>query len=266
MKPRTLFPALVLVLAMLACNLPSNVSVTETPILQASPSSTVTQPPPTDLPTQTPLPTNTPPPTLTFTPSVPIAFPKETNVNCRLGPGTGWVPISALVVGQSSQITGRSADGNWWNIVDPQSSGRRCWVSVGVVNTAGNLALIPVVESPKATVTNVTAEVDPKTTSVAGCIGPILPIKIKGTIETNGPTTVKWHFETQLGGAMTNQSTDFDAFGSKDFSVDYTPPLTAGTYWVRLIVTSPNDMQAEAKYKIECPYDRSFIFKNILSL
>ncbi len=197
-------------------------------------------------------PTNTPPPTLTSTPTVPVASPKETNVNCRFGPGTAWVPISALVVGQSSQITGKSSDGAWWNIADPQNSGRRCWVSASVVNTAGNLGVIPSVESPKASVTNVTVDVDPKTISVAGCIGPILPIKIKGTIETNGPTTVKWHFETQKDGAMTNQSTDFDAFGSKDFSVDYTPPVIAGTFWVRLIVTSPNDMQAETTYKIDC--------------
>src|ERR1041384_6315537 len=102
MKPRILLPSLVLVFAMLACNLPSNIPTTPTPTLQILPSATVTQPLPTNLPTQTPLPTNTPPPTLTFTPTVPIAFPKDVNVNCRLGPGTAWAPLSALVVGQSS--------------------------------------------------------------------------------------------------------------------------------------------------------------------
>lgn len=252
MKARTFLPVFMLVLAMLACNLPSNVPVTETPTVPPSPSATITPLPPTDLPTQTPLPTNTPPPTFTSTPTIPIAFPKEVNVNCRFGPGTTWVSLSALIVGQTSQITGRSSDGGWWNIVDPQNSGRKCWVSASVVNTAGNLAPIPVVETPKASVTNVTIDVDPKTISVPGCIGPILASKIKGTIETNGPTNVKWHFETQLGGSMGNQSTDFDSFGTKEFTADYTPPLTAGTYWIRLIVTSPNDIQAEVKYKVEC--------------
>jgi len=52
---------------------------------------------------------------------------------------------------------------------------------------------------------------------------------------------------------MSNQTTNFDAFGSKNVSVDYTPTLTAGTYWVRLIVTEPNDIQAEVKYTLECP-------------
>jgi hypothetical protein len=77
-------------------------------------------------------------------------------------------------------------------------------------------------------------------------------VKISGTIETNGPTNVKWHFETQQGGAMPNKETEFDAFGSKDVSAEYTPLLPVGTYWVRLIVTSPNSLLAEASYKIEC--------------
>lgn len=253
MKPRILLSSLVLVFAMLACNLPSNIPATPTPTLQILPSATVTQPLPTNLPTQTPLPTNTPPPTLTSTPAVPIAFPKDVNVNCRLGPGTAWAPLSALVVGQSSPISGKNSDGTWWNIADPQNSGRKCWVAASVVSTAGNLATIPVVDSPTASVTNVTVAVDPRTISLAVCVGPILPIKIKGTIETNGPTTVKWHFETQKDGDLDNQSTDFDTSGSKDFSADYTPPVIAGTYWIRLVVTDPNDVQAETTYKIECP-------------
>jgi hypothetical protein len=127
-------------------------------------------------------------------------------------------------------------------------------VAASVTNTGGNLAGIAVAAAPSAQVTDVGVEVEPDEISVAGCVGPILPIKITGGIETNGPTTVQWHFETQQGGAMSNQSTGFDTFGEKDdFSVDYTPPLTAGTYWVRLVVTAPNSMQAEVKYTIACP-------------
>src|ERR1044071_4469964 len=150
MKPRILFSSLVLVFAMLACNLPSNIPATPTPTLQILPSATVTQPLPTDLPTQTPLPTNTPPATLTSTPAIPVAFPKDANVNCRLGPGTAWIPLSALVVGQSSQISGKNSDGTWWSVADPQNSGKKCWVAASVVNTAGNLAVIPIVDLPKA--------------------------------------------------------------------------------------------------------------------
>ena len=251
MKSRSLLFALVLVLAMLACNLPSNLP-TETPTVTAvTPSST--QALVTVAPTLTLPPSNTPPPAATSTPTVPVAFPREVAVNCRLGPSTGWVVLSGLSVGTSAQITGKSGDGSWWQIVDPLSSGRRCWVSTSVTNTAGNVGGVPVVEAPKATVTNVTVDVDPESLSVAGCVGPIAPIEITGTIETNGPTTVQWRFETQQGGAMTAQSTTFDAFGEETVSVDFTPTLAAGTYWVRLIVTSPSEAQAETRYTITCP-------------
>jgi len=252
MKSRSLLPTLALVLAMLACNLPSGVP-TETPTAAVTASPTLALSTASPTLTLTVLPSNTAPPTTTSTPSVPVASPKEVAVNCRLGPGTGWIVLSGLSLGTSSQITGKSGDGSWWQIIDPLSSGRRCWVSSSVTNTAGNVAGIPVVEAPKAAVTNVTLEVDPESLSVAGCLGPILPIEITGTIETNGPTNVQWRFETQQDGAMSAQTTNFDAFGEETFSVDYTPTLLAGTYWVRLIVTSPNEIQAEARYTILCP-------------
>ena len=251
MKSRSLLFTIVLILAMLACNLPSNLP-TETPTADViTPSAT--QPSPTAAPSQTGVPSNTPPPTASSTPSVPVASPREVAVNCRLGPGTGWIVLSGLSLGASSQITGKSGDGGWWQIIDPLSSGRRCWVASSVTNTAGNVASIPVVEAPKASVIDVSVDVDPSSFSVAGCLGPIQPLEITGTIETDGPTTVEWRFETQQGGAMTTQSTTFDSFGEETFSVDYTPTLVAGTYWVRLIVTDPNDAQDEVNYTIACP-------------
>jgi hypothetical protein len=176
-------------------------------------------------------------------------------VNCRLGPGTAWIVLSALNIGASAQIVGKTADAGWWYIVDPLSTSRNCWVSSSVTSTAGNLGGIPVVAAPQATVTNVTVDVDPSTISTTGCLGPIPTLEITGTIEMNGPGTVTWRFETQQGGAMSTQTTEFNAFGSQDVSTTYThpAPISAGTSWVRLIVTSPNNTQAEARYTINCP-------------
>jgi hypothetical protein len=251
MKSRTFLSVVALVLAILACNLPSN-AATETPTLTIFTPS-ITQPIPTIAATQPLLPSNTPPPTSTGTPTVPIASPKDVAVNCRLGPGVGWVVLSGLSVGTSSQIAGKSGDGGWWYIVDPFNSGRKCWVASSVTITAGNLAGVPVVEAPKASVTKVSVDVSPDAISAAVCPGAASPIELAGSIETNGPTSVTWHFETQQGGALSTQTIDFEAFGTQEFSTNYTPLLAAGTYWVRLIVTSPNDMQAETKYTITCP-------------
>lgn len=250
MRSRSLFAVLVLVLAILACNLPSNAPVTETPTLASfTPSPTLA------LLTNTPtlVPSNTPPATATSTPTVPVAVPRDVSVNCRLGPGTGWVVLSGLNVGQSSQISGKSGDGGWWYIVDPFNSARKCWVATAVTNTAGNLSGIPVVEAPKAEVTKVTLNVNPNAITASACPGATPPLELKATIETNGPTSVTWHFETQQTGALPSNTTDFDSFGSLDISTNYIGMLGTGTYWVRLIVTSPNSIQAEAKYTITCP-------------
>ena len=248
MKHQPFFASLLLLLSMLACNLPSNAPGTPTATILP----TNTSVPLSTIPANTSLPSSTPPPTLTSTPTVPVASPKDVAVNCRFGPGTVWVALSALNVGQSAQIAGKNSDGSWWYIVDPFNSGRHCWVSMSVTNASGNLASIPVVEAPKASVTNVSVKVEPSTVSIAGCIGPVAPVKFIGTIEVNGPARVTWNFDSQQGGAFSSQTTDFDAFGSKDVSMDYPPPLTAGTYWVRLIVTAPNSLQSEARYTIQC--------------
>lgn len=250
MRSQYLLSIFVLVFLLSGCNLPSNVPITETPTsaFTASPTLSLS----TESPTQTPPSPSPAPPTTTSTPTVPVALPKDVAVNCRLGPGTGWVVISGLNQGASSQIVGRSGDGGWWQIIDPFSSARRCWVATSVTNTAGNVASIPVVEPPKATVTNVMVDVDPESLSVPFCLGPVLPLKLTGTIETDGPTSVQWHFETQQGGALAAQTTEFEAFGSKTVSTEFPPTLTAGTYWVRLIVTSPNNTQAEINYTIVC--------------
>src|SRR6266508_7029637 len=193
MKSRSFLFVFALVLAMLACNLPSK-AATETPTLAIFTPS-VTQALPTNAPTQTLLPSNTPPATSTGTPAVPVALPKEVAVNCRLGPGVGWIVLSGLSVGTSSQIAGKSGDGGWWYIVDPFNSGRKCWVASSVTNAAGNLAGIPVVEAPKATVTKVTLDLSPDTINAVACPGAGPPIELAGSIETNGPTSVTWHFD-----------------------------------------------------------------------
>ena len=251
MKGRSVICAIAIVFILSACNLPSNRPVTETPTAVTSPTATLFIA--TGTATQTVEPSDTPPPTTTSTPTVPVAFPREVAVNCRLGPSLGWIVISGLNVGASSQIVGKSADGGWWYIVDPLNSGRNCWVATNVTNTAGNLAAIPVVEAPKASVTDVTVDVNPNALSVAGCVGPVLPLEITGSIETNGPGPVTWYFETQQGGAMASQTTNFETSGSREFSTTYTPALRADTYWVRLVVTSPNNIQGEERYTITCP-------------
>ncbi|MEB2334861.1 MAG: hypothetical protein OZ914_11200 [Anaerolineaceae bacterium] len=252
MKHKFLLFSLALALVLSSCNLPLS-APTETP----TPTFTDTPAPPTDTPqpTNTPLPTDTPLPTLTFTPSVPTATTLDKPVNCRLGPGTEWLVVSALNLGQSSQIVGKNSDTSWWLIQDPLATGRNCWVASSVTSASGNLSGLQIAQTPAATVTNVTIKLDPKLIDLGLlCIGVVPAVKFTGSIETNGPTNVKWHFETQQGGVQPDKTTEFGAFGIKEVSGEYTPvaPIVAGKYWVRLVVTSPNSLVAEALYEIDC--------------
>jgi hypothetical protein len=253
MDKRTFIASLILILATLACNLPSGES-TQTPDVTATFTETPALPSDTPTPTFTALPTETFLPSLTPTPTIPIARPLAEAVNCRLGPGTEWLSIAGLQVDQTATIQGKNSDSSWWYVTTPNDPGKPCWVKASVTLTAGNLANLPIVNPPQASVTDVGLKLNPKEISLPLCIGPVQPITIKGTIETNGPVKVKYYFKTEQGGDQPIDDINFEFADTKTVETSYTPPPgPAGTYWVRLIIVSPNEKIAEQEYKIVCP-------------
>jgi len=246
MKSRTVLSIFVLMIATLACNLPGGA-----PQLEVVATNT-TQPLFTETPTQASLPTETPLPTLTPTPTVPIAWPSDKGVNCRYGPSTDWVSVGSLLVGQTAEIQGRNDDSSWWYVTNPDSG--HCWVAASVTLTAGNLANLLIISPPQAQVTSVKIKLDPKSISLPGCFGPVQPMKFEGTISVNGPVKVKWHFETQQDGPMSDDTLNFKFADSKNVEASsFTPDASAGTFWVHLVIVEPNSKTAEANYKVECP-------------
>jgi len=254
MKTHFLLVLTIVALLMTSCSMGAP-SPTATPI-SVPPTVTEALPSPTSGVTDTPLP---PPPTdvptvaPTATPSFPVVTPSDDPVNCRFGPGTDYAVTGALKVGVSTQVFGKTSDGGWWQVQNPTETGQKCWVAASVTTGSGNFSGIGVVAAPDAFVTAVTLQLDPETISLTACTDPFEPIQIKATIDANGPVTVKWHFETQQGGVVPDQTLEFTTFGPQDVSDEFMPsPVVAGTYWIRLIVTSPNDVTMEAKYKIVC--------------
>lgn len=252
MKRHTILLVVLITALMLACNLQTAV----TPDALDEPQTNPDVANPTDTPTTeiiVQVPTNTPTITLSPTPSVPMVSPKADAVNCRYGPGTAYIILGGLAVGSSVPIIGKTADAAFWLINTPGVSGQTCFVAASVTNATGNLSAVPVVDIPISLLTNVTMN-PPANISVAGCMGPIPPMALKGTIEVNGPMSVVWHFETQQGGALPNHTTVFTGFGSQEVTDNtYTPPLVPGTYWAKLVVTSPVSLTGTANYNIACP-------------
>ena len=246
MKTTRLIPQFLFILILAACNLPEGTQLEETATSQ-SPAFTETA-------SSTPPPAATPIPSATSTPLIPIAWPLDKGVNCRIGPGTEWVAAGFLLVGETAPIQGKNADATWWYVSTPNAPGSPCWVAASVTLTAGNLTGLPVISPPQASVTKVSVKLDPKEITLPGCFGPVSPIEIRGTIEVNGPVKVEWHFATEQGGSQPGHTTNFNGAGSKNVEGDsYSPPPGAGTFWVRLIIDKPGDNVGEAKYKILCP-------------
>jgi uncharacterized protein YraI len=79
-------------------------------------------------------------------PTAPLVNATQ-NANCRSGPSLEYDIIASLIEGQIAEITGRSANSNWWQI-DPGVSGETCWIAGNIVETSGDLGGIAVVPAP----------------------------------------------------------------------------------------------------------------------
>jgi hypothetical protein len=124
-----------------------------------------------------PFPTNTPGLSMTpsFTPSItpswtpsltPSITPSETSsvprvsvtidTNCRVGPGTGYEKVGALLVGESADIVGRDETGNYWIIKNPDKAGT-CWLWGEYASVSGNISSLPELTPPPSPTPSPTA-------------------------------------------------------------------------------------------------------------
>jgi hypothetical protein len=261
MKSNRLLIVLLIAALMLACNAPLAPAAQETqkPVASETQQSTT---PATETPkpletateTLTPLPSQTPTITPTSTPSVPMATPLKDDVNCRFGPSTTYEQIAALLVGAYAQILAKSINGAWWQVQNPSGGSEKCWVSASVVVVSGDQGGIPAVAAPAAYITDIKLQVKPNSINLGvGCPGPAPVFSLKGIIHVNGPLEIKWHFETQKDGSLPGNTLSAPKFGDYNVSYDYMPTVWGkGSYWVRLVITSPSSMFEEAKYEIKC--------------
>ena len=240
---RRYFALLVLLLAALACTW-SDFVPPAAPEIEPSPLPTFA------ISTLTAVPTGTPLPTPTSTPAAPIAWPKGLGVNCRYGPGKEWEVVSSLSAETDTEIKGRTINTAWWYVSDPINLGEFCWVAYDVVNTAGNMNIIPIVAPPAASVTAIMVDV---LVTFSAC-GGSNEVIFNGSISANGPTMVTYHWE--FGGdeqeVTPDETIEFSETGTQKITTDVFA-ADCGDYSVKLIVTSPNNEMVEKAFKIQAP-------------
>jgi uncharacterized protein YgiM (DUF1202 family) len=102
--------------------------------------------PETPTATGTPVVQATQTPTATPTPVVPLLM-AMTDLNIRSGPGIAYPNVGLLPADQTAEVTGRSPDGEWWQIKLFGRPDERGWVSAKFVETK-NVENIPIVIPP----------------------------------------------------------------------------------------------------------------------
>lgn len=199
---KTRIPAIaaasVLILAILACNMPSsqnssdqqtNLSLTITAqalIIQDSTNQAMIKHADTNISetVNTPTPTSTPTPI--STPGVPMVS-VSTTTNCRTGPSTDYDIVSSLGVGQMAEVVGKYSGGNYWVIKTPGGGGN-CWLWGQYATITGNTDKLPEMIPPTAPPTSVPTAI-PTIIWKLKPVKPILPTFIGPTLI--GPTLIK---------------------------------------------------------------------------
>jgi hypothetical protein len=250
---------MVLAIAMLSCGVQQGQQVSD---LQTQVAALLTATAPASTAGPPPAPPNVPPaaPEASATPCTPMVTANQ-NANVRYGPGTIYdPPVGNLLAGQTATLEGKNEDGTWLYIGFPSAPLGHGWISGITVNTSCVPPSLAVVLAPPTPtvfvpfVTDVSVSVDPTEISVPGCMGPIMPSTITATITTNGAMKLKWHFVTQQDGDLSSHTENFNKATSKDVSDEFTPPLTAGKYWVKIVIEGQDlsGMDTQTTYKIGC--------------
>jgi len=140
---KSTFAFVLLILALLACNLPGSEVPTAEP-----PSPTVEAPVTIivieNTPTTAPVATETPTPT--STPSIPAELTLSTNSNCRLGPSGFYNIVDQISSGQVLPASGRNEDNTWWQVTN--ATDRKCWIFHENAQANSDFSSLPIESGP----------------------------------------------------------------------------------------------------------------------
>ena len=174
--------------APLACNLPSAISTSISPIemdvlvtfAAQTALATTLQPLPGTPPaffTMTPsmLP---PPPLATPTPILPSLYISSAT-NCRVGPGKIYDWVGGAETGTVVEAVARDPDGEYWYIRNPDEPSSFCWLWGYYATPSGNVWALPIFTAMPTPTASASYTIS--FSAVDGCVGWVLEFKVKNT-------------------------------------------------------------------------------------
>jgi len=209
-----------------------------------------TAPEPTVTPTTIIIPTSMPTVIPTATLANVTLTVKNTLINCRFGPGIGYALINELRQDESARVIGRDASLDWWYIRDPGNPNGFCWVSANVTETQGAADELPVVQAPVTNVTKVSLRAEPDRI-VVGCDKFPQTIFLEAEVTTDGPAYVTWRWEASTGAVSDNVILVFEEAGKQVIN-DYYQIGAPNDYWVKLHITTPNEIIKQVNVPVSC--------------
>lgn len=141
---RRIAPAcLILILAMLACNLPGGGSetsaATPTGVFATETQSAMVENTATPIPTETPLPA-------TSTAPIPPKITLTNNSNCRKGPGGNYNIVDQVSQSQTLSVIGRNEENTWWQVLTV--NGQECWIFYENASPNTDFSGLPIGSAP----------------------------------------------------------------------------------------------------------------------
>ena len=89
-----------------------------------------------------------PTPNITETPTTP-QISVSVDTFCRVGPGTFYEQVGMLLVGETTEIVGRHATGEFWYVRNPDIGTEFCWISGTYATISGNVQVL-LIHTPSA--------------------------------------------------------------------------------------------------------------------
>jgi hypothetical protein len=95
--------------------------------------------------------------------STPAVSPGVTQIsvsvatNCRVGPGTAYERVGALLVGETAEVVGRHDVRDYWVIRNPDRPGETCWLWGQYATLTGNTDVLPILTPPSSPTPTATA-------------------------------------------------------------------------------------------------------------
>ena len=151
-------------------------------------------------------PTLSPTPEFTTTPTTPqisVSF----DTFCRVGPGKEYEKVGILLVGETTEIVGRDAVGEFWYVRNPDVGPEFCWMSGEYATISGNY-LVLLIQTPPAAAP---AEVDMFYDGLDKCTGWSARFRLhnlSGVLFKSMSITVKDTTANEVQSANTNSFTN----------------------------------------------------------